>query len=54
MKLAQIPADYGTQLQKKNLDKDRFRKDLGDLIPAYTLKLQKDWAYYMNSQMYLL
>ena len=24
------------QYYRKKLDKDRFRKDLGDLIPAYT------------------
>ena len=36
MKLVLILVDYGTVLQKKKLDKDRFRKDLGDLIPAYT------------------
>ena len=36
MKLVLIHADYGTVLQIKKLDKDRFRKDLGDLIPAYT------------------
>jgi phosphoribosylaminoimidazole-succinocarboxamide synthase len=36
MKLALILADFGTVLLIKNLDKDRFRKNLGDLIPAYT------------------
>ena len=36
MKLALTHVDYGIPLQTRNLDKDRFRKDLGDLIPAYT------------------
>ena len=36
MKLVLILVDYGIVLLIKNLDKDRFRKDLGDLIPAYT------------------
>ena len=34
MKLALIPVVYGTQKQKK-LDKDRFRKDLGNIIQGY-------------------
>ena len=37
----------------KKLDKDRFRKDLGDLIPAYT-EVAKGWVYCMNNQMLLL
>ena len=36
MRLVLILADYGDSITDKKLDKDRFRKDLGDLIPAYT------------------
>ena len=36
MRLALIRVDCGTVLLIKKLDKDRFRKGLGDLIPAYT------------------
>jgi phosphoribosylaminoimidazole-succinocarboxamide synthase len=33
----------------KKLDKDRFRKNLGDLIPAYT-EVAKRLGYFMNNQ----
>ena len=36
MKLVLILVGCGTPVTEKKLDKDRFRKDLGDLIPAYT------------------
>ena len=36
MKLVLILADLWDSITDKKLDKDRFRKDLGDLIPAYT------------------
>jgi phosphoribosylaminoimidazole-succinocarboxamide synthase len=36
----------------KKLDKDRFRKNLGDLIPAYT-EVAKDWVFFMSNQMFL-
>ena len=51
MKLALIHVDYGIVLLIKNLDKDRFRKDLGDLI-LHTQKLLKDLAFFMNNQMF--
>ena len=35
MKLVQILVDYGMSRLKKNLDKDRFRKDLGNVIQGY-------------------
>ena len=35
MKLVQILVDYGTPLQIRKLDKDLFRKDLGNLIEGY-------------------
>ena len=35
MKLAQTHVDCGMQIQKKKLDKDRFRKDLGNVVEAY-------------------
>ena len=34
MKLVQILADFG-MLKLKKLDKDRFRKDLGNIIQSY-------------------
>ena len=34
-KLARILVGYGTLKLKKKLDKDRFRKDLGNIIEAY-------------------
>ena len=34
MKSAQILVDYGTS-QEEKLDKDRFRRDLGNLLEAY-------------------
>ena len=38
-------------ITEKNLDKDRFRKDLGDLIPAYT-EVAKRLVYFMNNLMF--
>ena len=35
MKLVLILVGYGMLIQKKKLDKDRFRKDLGDVVEAY-------------------
>ena len=35
MKLALTLADFGISKVKKKLDKDRFRKDLGNIIQAY-------------------
>ena len=45
MKLALILVDYGTVITEKKLDKDRFRKDLGDLIPSLSQKLLEDLEY---------
>ena len=35
MKLVLILVDFGILRLKKKLDKDRFRKDLGNIIEAY-------------------
>ena len=35
MRLVLIHADCGMSKLKKKLDKDRFRKDLGNIIEAY-------------------
>ena len=38
----------------KKLDKDRFRKDLGDLIPAYTEVAKRLRNIYMSNQILVL
>ena len=43
MKYLQILADYGMQKQNEKLDKDVFRRDLGNLTDAYEIILFKTW-----------
>ena len=41
MNLLQMVAEYGMLKQEKVLDKDRFRKDLGDVVESYQIVAHK-------------